>query len=1291
MSYPNSQKQMFINMREKLYSLKGIVSRALLLVTMVALCCYSANAAGASADDPVVLEDGGSYTIGYSAWYAVYTVPEDVTVDNMVIEIVSPVRSLDIYSDADYSASVNPTVAGNFSPYTFTYTIPNGTAQGTKFYVMKPFDIQTANGTVTFKCGAPTPFALSEVIPAEGSQFSAAANYVSFTFNKPVKVTSAQLKVGSVTKALTANTTGNAVSVEPKSVLAALYADGTLKAGDTFSVELLGVQTSDGAESLGTVSVNYVAAAAPTTLVSSVNTPGNGRDTFLSYIMPDDETGVVTLQFSGDLTTSGVSATLNYGNVEYENESYIEALEVTYPTSSSIAIDLRGKLRTPEIMLPSSAKAAEYEKYDDLCRITLAIKGVKDTEGNYALSDIQGALGSYSFTYAYEKVNYALTYEFTPGANAEFTGNNIELWLRETGGKMSFDGVKFEYTSAGVAAETVVPMSEITVEADADDADARIFTIPTSAIDADGGTAVNITLDNVKTPDGLDHSSDVTVSYIATASATDAMKVLSAKLVNKTDDESQITGELLDILTAESIDKFPANSYLEIQTSIDDKIGCIVYQIDNLTNGTVVKSFYETTTKSLTSTGWSFWLPIDYKFFKDNQYAITLRGYETNSDFYNDKSSFVDSTAIVFNGALEEFQYSPVTLVQPSELKNLADDPDFVLESADQNTFDLVFSDAVTVKQAFAVLGMGMTENCTTAVSADGTTVTVTIPSSLLDRESFSISVQVADANGLIVKGNNGEEVNSFFTASIAAKFNLPYVTLVEPADGASVEKLSTLKFSFDDGLAPSWLAQIEVQDKLRNVVAKSADCQVVYVSETADYGTECIVTLNNEITESGYYSIILPEGYFNCGTSSGSGFTIHSNHEAIFSVIVSNSTDPVPSMNISVTPAPGTVASLNEFEFIFNDYETCNWTYSAYPTISNGVNTRNITNLGFATANNGLTASLGAELTEPGTYTVTIPVGAVTFNDDPDNVNTSEASFVYTIPDASSESITITPAEGTVTSLKTFNILFNNHSEVSWGNGYPTLTTPDGTVSNVTGVELGVAWNEVIVNLDEEITADGDYILTLPAGVINYEDGSSNTSDFAFHYTIGSGSGKDYTVVANPADGAEVTSLKSVILTFTGMDVVDWAYNFEDYDNEDTTPKAILTKPSGETVTMTSSNLSYNDINYNSLGLNQLCFIFDEEYTEAGTYTLNIEAGFFEDSDDGFATTHYPINQAYSFSWTVVGASSGIEAIFAEDGVVNVYKVNGIQILKDAEPAELRSLDPGLYIINGKKVYLRK
>ena len=179
--------------------------------------------------------------------------------------------------------------------------------------------------------------------------------------------------------------------------------------------------------------------------------------------------------------------------------------------------------------------------------------------------------------------------------------------------------------------------------------------------------------------------------------------------------------------------------------------------------------------------------------------------------------------------------------------------------------------------------------------------------------------------------------------------------------------------------------------------------------------------------------------------------------------------------------------------------------------------------------------------------------------------------------------------------------------------------------------------------------------------------------------------------MVANPADGAEVTSLKSVILTFTGMDVVDWAYNFEDYDNEDTTPKAILTKPSGETVTMTSSNLSYNDINYNSLGLNQLCFIFDEEYTEAGTYTFTIDAGFFEDSDDGFATTHYPINQAYSFSWTVVGASSGIEAIFAEDGVVNVYKVNGIQILKDAEPAELRSLDPGLYIINGKKVYLRK
>ena len=51
----------------------------------------------------------------------------------------------------------------------------------------------------------------------------------------------------------------------------------------------------------------------------------------------------------------------------------------------------------------------------------------------------------------------------------------------------------------------------------------------------------------------------------------------------------------------------------------------------------------------------------------------------------------------------------------------------------------------------------------------------------------------------------------------------------------------------------------------------------------------------------------------------------------------------------------------------------------------------------------------------------------------------------------------------------------------------------------------------------------------------------------------------------------------------------------------------------------------------------------------------------------------------------------SGVEAIGAEADAYTVYTISGIRVLVNASSDEVKALPAGLYIINGKKVYIAK
>lgn len=1244
-------------MRENYISRGNIFSRTLMLLALLVTFGWSgAKAEGSGTqDDPYVIKAGETLTMPQmKKFYAKFVVPEDVTSDDaaLVLDGLKDMR-LGVYSDAAYSNDITQdSWYSGSNPYTLKVPIPKGTTAGTTYYFYQSFPLNTTNIDVTYGAGAATvekPLTRLSVTPADGQNLTASSSLVSLQYSRnDIKVSSCTLEVYShggaptlkTSVSVPANVTGAFVAVEPKEALMNLYSAGTIEANDIIKVKV-GVKAVSGDNTIwlngvenSVDEISYIATEKPVMLTKTVNTPGTGLDTFLSWMPADYANGLVQLHFDGALDTQNAPVVkLMYGNIESDGEYYEEVLPVKFFGSNILAVDLRGKLRTPATMNIASLKV-----YDT---ITLSVKGVKAADGTFVYSDGVGSLGSFSFDYTYKAVEYATTVDFTPASGASIDNvKSIELWANETGdGKATFAGVQFAYTDGGEAKTVVVPMSQITSKADPDEANATIYTIPVPEFSRDADTQVVLTLTGLSTPDGLDHSADFTATY-TTAGHTAAVAAVTNAVM--------VSGDTtIDLLTAESIEKLIADSDVKIATSMDDAIGCMQWQVVNTTTGETVKAVYDTTEKN-DEGHWTFWVPIDYKFFEGSQYGIILKGW-TDATAKNNGEAPIFEQTITVAGATKEYKYSSVTLVEPAELLYSQNEANFSLESAEDKTISFTFSDAVTVDQAFVALGFGETDNCDVAMSNDNKTVTLTIPDYVLSTyTNFTVSMLVKDSEGLVVKGNNGEEDNSFISVYVDAKFNLPYASVVEPAKDATVEKISSIKFGYDKGIGEG-TGKIVIMDKLRNTIASQKSMTPVIPADQEDnwdyIPTEIIVNFDKEITAPGTYVVYVPEGVFNLDLSA-QGFAVKSNHEETFSLTVDGEVIPEAPANVTVTPAAGNVESLNEIVLTFNDYETCAWTFAVAPTITlpNG-ETHNIKNYEFGAADNELKCTMPQTLTDEGTYVLTIPAGAVTYNDNPDNLNAA-FSVTYIIKGKTADTYaTASPAPGVVESLKDIYVTFNECGACAWSYKImPTITLPDGSVKTLTNEEATYDWDNpdyrvVWLKLSEALTAPGDYVLNFPAGTILLDEDMPSEA-VSFTYTIEAGNTIDVTV--NPAPG-EVASLSSFVLSFADDPSLTNTY-WNNAIDESNAPYVIDA----------DGNKYACTYDYDWNGDEELMVTLSENITTAGSYKLVIPAGAV--MLNGVAT-----DSDIKFNYTVTG-EGGSSAWNVTSDPANGSKVTSLE-----------------------------
>lgn len=248
------------------------------------------------------------------------------------------------------------------------------------------------------------------------------------------------------------------------------------------------------------------------------------------------------------------------------------------------------------------------------------------------------------------------------------------------------------------------------------------------------------------------------------------------------------------------------------------------------------------------------------KLLAGHTYTITAYCYATEADSHGDTSyaNTIAQLTATYTGITATFEYSPVTLVSLTPAEGT------LLKTVNDNVITAVFSDVVTLT-ANKNGGMGGDNAAMECASEDGKTWTITIPESVMTSTSGSLNlnVYVKDADGKVVKGDSGEDENSYFVWSFTTYVGSPEFT-VTPTDGSVVESIDKIRVSYSGGINNSW----QTSEKIK--IYKGDEVVYTVADEDFSYDWDDItwmdITLSTPITESGTYKVVFPVIYFALG-----------------------------------------------------------------------------------------------------------------------------------------------------------------------------------------------------------------------------------------------------------------------------------------------------------------------------------------------------------------------------------------------------------------------------------------
>ena len=657
-----------------------------------------------------------------------------------------------------------------------------------------------------------------------------------------------------------------------------------------------------------------------------------------------------------------------------------------------------------------------------------------------------------------------------------------------------------------------------------------------------------------------------------------------------------------------------------------------------------------------------------------DNYFLSNFGGTTNTllSFWNSGNALTDG-GTGDGGSI--FEVVAITLPEPV-LNTLVPTVEPTTATGTLETITLNFEKAVTYDNTKTItLGnrmMGITKDITVAVSAeDAKVVTITLAEPVTEPGFLSLYIP-EETFTATEDGTFNPELTSPIT--VLAPTNTFAFESTTPADNANLLELSTVKVTYAD--VPT-LATEGASVNVINTETSTAVTTATVAYDAEDWNS-VVFTLAAAITTPGTYTLTIPDEFIwnsqynesaeDNGVSQGATYTPATT--LTFTVIG-------PIAPVSITPEDQSeVESFTSATITFEEDVTYDELIEVTIAQRNGLYYQKAT-----VSVDGATVTVSApeEITEAGTYAISVPAGAFSTTDG----RTNEAfttMFTITEPAGPADTFVYTsvvPADGSeVAELSSITVTYPQWV-CDYINETPfNVVDAESNVVTTASLTYNDNWEDVVIVLEEPITAEGTYTITVPAGYIYSNEGYDPSAadkgvsngaiynpEFTLTYTVKAASEPINTFVyksVDPANESVVKELGDITITFPA-----------NVANEVTkTPINVINTEDGSTVTTATLGFPLGE------GHDKVVLKLAEAVKTNGTYTITVPEGYIYDYDEAICnpefTLTYTVDTVNGISTVTIDSLKG-KTIYTIDG----RKVSG-------------KLQRGAYIIDGQKKFVK-
>lgn len=558
--------------------------------------------------------------------------------------------------------------------------------------------------------------------------------------------------------------------------------------------------------------------------------------------------------------------------------------------------------------------------------------------------------------------------------------------------------------------------------------------------------------------------------------------------------------------------------------------------------------------------------------------------------------------------------------------------------------------------------------------------------------EESTVTVTVGYTSNNIGSGSTAklwyDNVNIYMTELPATVYDFAPASTT-PADGGTAVGMSMFSMMFNDYV---------------NINMENSSTIIVYNAETDEQAYTGTLTPNwmsrgmglNVVFDAplaaGSYYITFAQGLFGNNAWVESGYTSgNANPELTYYFTAEDlvvEKDPT-----TCTPYDGEyVQSISQFEIAFAHKFDLSYATSEMPILRNADGETVVTfaykNINMNDDWTTMIFALEEPITEPGTYEFVLPEGFISLMDDSYNQIGTNNAFtttavisaptVYDFVPASTNPANGETAVGMSSFVLSFDEYVNINYEMNSNIKVYNAETDEAAYTGILSTDM-MSWGKGLKVQFPEALAPGSYYITFAEGLFGnnawiesgFTSGNANP-ELTYNFTA-----EELVVVKEPttltpADGSTVETITQFEIAF--------AHQFD--RSYATTENPVVVDADGNVVEeIEGGQVEWND-NWTVMILK-----LNTPIATKGTYTLKIPAEYISLMDDAYNVLGY----TDEITATVIcEGGDGINSIYAEDGNVTVYTLNGVKLIDNKPASELKNLKKGMYIVNGKTMVIK-